>query len=237
MKLFRFTDPSDSRFARAGRRGRWSEGEGLCGVCGASQETRRQPLVIEWEPGSDLVGDFVWPGLDDDVALTRAAFEVLAAKFSGFEAGPVEMIEPSRSPRRSGSSSGYSPTVRLPYEGPELVELWVTARARFEPAKSHARRISHCETCGAEAFEVDGVERVDVSWDSDERVLRRTRVPALAGRGLHIDRGQLNGASVFRVLEFPAWLFCTEAVRDAVCTAALSNVAFLEMGSVSSGRA
>ena len=62
MKLWRFADPFDYHFARAGRvGGTWQEGE---------YRFRRKAIVIEWEPDSDVVGDFTWPGLDTDVVVT-----------------------------------------------------------------------------------------------------------------------------------------------------------------------
>ena len=73
LKLWRFSDPDDDRFARASRRGTWDHGH------------RVSPLVIEWEPDSDVVGDFVWPGLDSDIVVTEKVYKALASRFSGFE--------------------------------------------------------------------------------------------------------------------------------------------------------
>ena len=96
MKFYRLAHTSRHAFARAGRRGTWypNPGKGLCPECGRSKQERVKPLIVEWEPGSDLIADFTWPGLLDDLMVTervRQCFE--KCRFKGFEFGPVEMVQ------------------------------------------------------------------------------------------------------------------------------------------------
>jgi hypothetical protein len=121
MKLWRIGEPypGDDSFAAAIRRGAWTSSEdGVCPVCMASRQRRTKPLIIEWEPGSERVGDFLWPGVSENVAVASRVLEDLQSRFSGFEAGPVEMVEEAE--------AGGQKRVSLPYGGPPLAELWVT---------------------------------------------------------------------------------------------------------------
>jgi hypothetical protein len=77
MKFWRFSDPSDYRYARAVRHGgTWQEGEPW---------RRAKPLAIVWLPDSDVVGDFTWPGLDTDIVITdRVGIALKQAVVTGF---------------------------------------------------------------------------------------------------------------------------------------------------------
>ena len=144
MRIWRFTDPSDYRFAEGGRRGSWTQpSEGLCPECTASPEERTRPLILAWLPGSDTVGDFVWPGFDSEVVVTDDVLGALQSRFHGFEPGPVEMVEEKGvRARKRGDRQ-----VRLPYHGPRLHELWVTAWAHLDPGRSSVELERRCGTC------------------------------------------------------------------------------------------
>lgn len=89
MNLWRFTDPFDHRFAQASRVGGvWQEGE---------YRERMRPLVVEWEPGSDLVGDFTWPGLDTDIVVSdRVGRALINCHIKGFELRHIEAVRSCR---------------------------------------------------------------------------------------------------------------------------------------------
>lgn len=221
--LWRFSDPVDHRFAAAGRRGSWTKSEGVCPECGDSRQLRVQPLIMVWEPGSDLVGDFVWPL--NTVVVTDQVLQVLQEHFSGFEAGPVEMIEDTgKRPKRG------KPQVRLPYEGPPLHELWVTASVHLDRERSNVEFERQCGTCGREFWNVFGVERWDSHFDRDCGHLVRTKTERLPNQGIFVSDADLQGADIFRVAELPAWVFCTDAVRQLIEKEGFSNCSFLEMG-------
>lgn len=222
-KIWRFSDPLDGRFASAGRRGAWTEAqpEGVCPSCGSSQQVRAQPLLMTWEPGPDVVGDFTWPGFDSEIAATSRALAALEG-FSGFEAGPVEIVD-DEAPNASGRS-------RPNLTGNSLKELLVTAIVGMDRERSSAELEHQCRICSRERWIISGVERWDSHFDPDTKRLDRVRSNRLPGAGIYVSHAELSGAGVFRVSEFPAWVFCIDSVRDAVAEHVVSNVSFLEMG-------
>lgn len=220
----------DREFATAGRRGSWEPSRnerGVCSECSASQQRRAKPLMMLWEAGSDVVGDFVWPGFDSEVVVTDRVFRLLHESFEGFETGPVEIVEDEDAPRANQRDKRR---VRLPDDGRDLRELWVTAWVHLDRDRSSVELERRCGTCAAEFWEVYGVERWDSHFDRENRQLVRTKTERLPDAGIFIKEADLGPASIFRVHEFPAWVFCTDRVRELVEEEGLANVAFLEMG-------
>lgn len=179
--------------------------------------------MIAWEPGSDKIGDFTWPGFDSEVVVTDAVIDELRP-FSGFESGAVEVVEDVDSSKKRGTC------VDLPYSRPRVHELWVTASVNLDRDRSAAELEHACPTCAAERWELYGVERWDSHFDHDMKQLVRMRTERLPDAGVFVRETQLGGVDVFRVREFPAWVFCTDSVREVVRKASFSNVSFLEMG-------
>jgi hypothetical protein len=216
MRIWQFSDPHDHRFARATRRGTW-EGK---------PSRRVQPLVVEWEPDSNLVGDFTWPGFGSDIMITdRVGEALLAAAVSGFELGPVVMQENSeRAKRRS-----KKPRVQLPYRGSQLWDLWVTAWANIDLDRSTVRTVSRAD--GSEYFEVSGVERLETTWDQQRMELVERRHSRVEGHGLFV--ASVRG--IVRVQEFPGCILCTDDVKRLIEEHGFTNVSFLEMGDVLDG--
>jgi hypothetical protein len=226
MEIWRFTSPRDDKYASAGRRGSWTEARisGPCPECSSAPQERTQPLILVWEPGSDLVGDFVWPGFGSEVVAAEHVFAAFESRFAGFERGPIEMSE------EPDLAHGRAPQVRLPYEGPALYELWTTTWSSADMDRSTIRLDRRCETCGTEFWEVDGVERWDSVFDAATRQIVRTRVERDPQSGIYLRRDELEGADIFRVAQVPGWVFCTDPVRDLVREQGFTNVDFLEMG-------
>lgn len=235
VKIWQLTEPEDSPFAEAGRRGTWGEVEGkpaVCPECTGTNDIRIQPLLIEWEPGSSVVGDFSWPGLSDDVAVTEQVANALEAQFRGFERGPVEMVQDPRLKRPSRITKRTKPRVWLPYDGPPLCDLWVTKWVGMDRERSSARLKRKCRTCGEEYFDLEGVEKREGYWDQRRLKHFRILVPRQAGKGLYIRKRELSGADIFRVIEFPSPVFCTDRVKHFIQDHEFTNITFLEMGEV-----
>jgi hypothetical protein len=214
MKLWRFTGPNDFRYARAGRQGgTWQEAEPW---------RRERPLVIEWLPGSDLIGDFTWPGLDTDIVVTdRVGTAMKEAGVTGLELAPVEMVETSKQSKRMSRKK----QVKLPYTGPQLWDLQVTERAQLDQKRS---TITVKQDGAEERFEVTGVERRGAVWDRQRMELMKVWHPRMEGQGLFV----WTRTGIFRVPEFPAWVFCTDGVKKLIEEHRFTNVSFLEMGDV-----
>lgn len=228
MRVFRLADPKDYRFARASRIGTWAPLDACeCPQCGNSRQRRVPPLVIEWEPGSDVVGDFTWPGFDDEVVISGSVVNCLST-FRGFEAKPMEMHQNPELSSREGA-----PRVWLPYEGEALSDLWVTAWASLDLERTTATCSEKCNDCGYEVWDLQGHERREFVFDVNKMSLVERHSDRLPGAGLFALRASLHGADIFRIREFPAWIFITERVKILIDQQSFSNVAFLEMGKLS----
>ncbi|MEM8706262.1 MAG: hypothetical protein AAGE98_07385 [Actinomycetota bacterium] len=177
-------------------------------------------MQIAWEPGSDAIGDVTWPGFDDTAVVTDAVLAVLDA-FGGFDRGPVEFVD--------NPSSRRGARVAFPYEGPSLTELWVTATVGLDRDRSSTELEHACSACGAERWELFGAERWDNYWDPETKTLVRRKSQRLPRSGVFVSSGEIT-TGIFRVEEFPAWIFCTDQVRIALEDGGFSNIAFLEMG-------
>lgn len=221
------TDPVDRRFASAARLGAWSAGVGVCPECRNSSQQRIRPLILEWEPGSDLVGDFTWPGFGSDIAMTDRVLTALRC-FHGFEPGAVEMLQDSALKEPRGSRA--QPRVWLPYHGPPLHDLSVTSRVHVDLQKSSVRLVRDCGTCSRRQYAAEGIESSKTRWDKERRAPVKAHTARKPGCGIYVSDEALEGAAIFRTYEFPAWVLCTDPVKSLIEEAGLTNVAFLEMG-------
>ncbi len=215
MKIWRFSDPGDSRFAQAGRHGgTWQPGEPW---------RRMKPPAIEWEPGSEPIGDFTWPGLDTEIVVTDRVRDALKhSKATGVEFGEIEIFQTPANAMRALSERKV-----FPGRDSRLWDLWVTAWARLDRERSTL--LPHRGNAGGEeSFEVDGVERRVSSWDPAQRILVKARQPRIGGKGLFV----YTDSDVFRIAEVPAWIFCKDNIKKVVEKWAFTNVSFLEMGDV-----
>ena len=210
MKVWRFTDPCDDRFARVSRvGGMWQEGEYF---------ERRNPIIIEWEPGSDTMGDFSWPGLATEILITGCVGQVLSsAQTQGFELRPVKTEAVAHRSRK--------PIVSPPYPT-GLFDLWVTNWTSIDLERSTA--IGTPGNGGIVNYEVSGVQRIEKVWDGEAMELVTHIHPRVDGHGLYVP----SVRGVFRIKQFPAWVFCTDNVKCLIEEHGFTNTAFLEMGDV-----
>ena len=227
MKLWRIGDPLDYRYAQAGFLGTRTPGR-LCPGCTASSEGRARPLIFEWEPGSKVVGDFVWAAISY-VAAQATVFEVLSQRFSGFEGGPVHIVEAPKISKRPEKYRKHR--IVLPYEGPELIELWVTESVEMDMERSTVEVEKTCSDCGRVFYRIDGVERSTFHFNKENYEYRKFRIPRTPGAGIFIRSGQLNGNDVFKVPGI-GWTFCTDRFKRFVNEQQFTNISFWEMGDI-----
>lgn len=213
MRVFRFQNPLDTRFAQAGRLGTWypEPASKVCPECGASRQRRVPPLVIEWLPGSDVIGDFAWPG--GEVVVRQRVREVFEKSFYGFGLRAVEVRE----------------SINVE---PPMYELWATTQVPADSERSAIYLSKVCSTCGIEFYEVAGTEVRKRQWDTTKKQLVEVHTPLEEGKGIYVRREDLQGADSFHLREFPQWIFCTEPVKALVEAEQFTNVSFLEMGVV-----
>jgi len=234
MRVWRLSKPIDTRFASASRLGTWEPkaNTSVCPEGTATRQKRVSPLIIEWDPGSDIIGDFVWPGFDDELVVTEQVFKSLSSCFRGFKQRTVAMYQNPKLNRPKRVNKRTRPRVWLPYQGPVLHDLWVASWAHVDLTSSSVRQIKKCSQCGYEAFEVDGIEKRSSRWDKARRESIKIHQRRMPGKGLFIAEGDLEGADLFRVHEFPGWILCTDRLRKFICHQGFSNIEFLDVGDV-----
>jgi hypothetical protein len=183
--------------------------------------------VIEWQPGSALIGDFTWPA--GEVVITDRVLKALQQHFKSFEVGPVEMVQNPKLKKPVRPSRRTQPRVWLPYEGPPLYDLTVTSWVNFDDERSSAFLVRRCNVCGRERWTVDGVEKTELHWDKDRANYVRTHYPRQAGRGLFVREADLSGQDIFGI-DRRGGLHCTAKVKDFIESEGFTNVAFEEIG-------
>jgi hypothetical protein len=211
MKVFHFHGVFDYRFAQAGRRGTWHPpNTEVCPECGSSPQQRVPPLILEWEPGSEVVGDFAWLGADDEVVVSQRVGEALSERFRGFELKAIEFWQDPKLRRPQRNTKRTKPRIWLPYEGPPLWDLWVTAWCHLDIQRSGMSLEKVCSTCGEHIYKAPTFER----------------------RHLIVDPTSWDGSDIFHIYEYPRWIFCVERVKEFVEQAGFTNVGFLEDGEI-----
>lgn len=231
MQIFSLEEiPRDHTYAEAGVRGTWSEGS-LCPECKGSTRRRIQPLVIEWEPDSDVLGDFTW-GTPWSFAIVEHAMKALLAEFRGFEPGPVEMFQEPKLRRPTRITKRTKPRIWLPYEGPPLYDFWITARVHADMERSSIRLKKKCSTCGVETYSVTGLEERKGDWDLEAGTFLDVDRPRIEGQGIFVRQADLGGAEIFRLHELPGFILCTQRLKDFIEERRFTNVTFREVGDV-----
>lgn len=220
MRLWRFREPSDSNFARASRLGTWvKRGD-------PPRSVRVKPLIIQWEPGATLVGDFTWPGTGDYIVKRSVGEELISVGFGGFELGPVEMIPncdfQDRKPRTM---------IQLPYDGPEIADLFVTKYVSLDRQYSSIRVKGYEH--GGPVFDLEGIERMEVGeWHRDTGALDEIHVPRTKNMGAFVDAKRLDGCDIFKITELNGWVICTDRVRDFIVSKNYTNITLFEVGEI-----
>jgi hypothetical protein len=208
-QIYQFShDVFDETYARASRLGTWfPEDAELCKECTADSSTRVRPLIIEWEPGSDMIGDFTWPGHLDDIIISQRVRESLEGRFSGFEFGPIRMNEDPKLKKSSSAKGRKKPRVSLPYQGPPLWDLWVTSWCHFDLSASGMVLERECQTCHTKTFK-----------------------PLAEDQVLIVDIRTWDGSQIFKTYECPACVFCLDEVKVKIERNEFSNVSFSRRG-------
>lgn len=217
MKIWLLKSPHDPKFAYA---------TGVGASWDPKGHTRLQPLIIEWEPGSTLIGDFnvCGPGI---FVKRDVADELLRLGVRGFEPGPVLVRENSERSKRRAKNR-----VPFPYQGPALAELWITKWVHMDPERTtyEEKRLSD----GTVDRRLIGFERDEVTWARTAKGPERTarHIPREPGKGLYVKKKELAGCQLFKVHEFPGVVNCTDEFKDLVESKGYSNIVFSERGEV-----
>lgn len=165
-------------------------------------------LIMEWEPGSDEIGDFTWPGLNTDIVVVdkvKCSFEI---RFKNLSFGLVEFFQNPKRKRAVKVTSLKKSRVWLPYSGPLLWDVLLNHWCHLDHIQSEVSIVKKCLTCEKTIYKTP-------RWDQ---------------RHLVLDPVSWNGEDIFRVYEYSGVIFYTEQVKKYVENAGILNVRFLEDG-------
>jgi len=195
-------------YATATIRGTYIQ-EARCRVCKLAARKRVPPLIIEWEKGSDVIGDFTWPGGLEEVVLRESVRDALMSNHpSGVRFDQVEMIQKDglKIPRKPAKMKNR---VWLPYLGPPLWSLDVTSWCRLDIEKSKRSIVIECTEC-----------------ERSRMVVHDSTAP------LVIKTGTWDGSEFFKIREFGNLVFAVARVSRLISESGFSNVEMKLRGSI-----
>jgi hypothetical protein len=131
-------DPDAASFAGFSHLGTW-EGR-ACDVCNRAFFRLVLPLLIEWDIGSDRIGDFSWCGYT--CLVTEHARNIIESIGCDADFRAVTICPPSGKIRKNSKRVPY------PYGGPEL--YWFVPRCRVvvDPDECGLQALPPCSACG-----------------------------------------------------------------------------------------
>jgi hypothetical protein len=164
-QFYRFDTPSKpAAFARFAALGSWKSAE-ICKTCGQHGSEYAEPLLVEWEPGTDVIGDFSWGG---SACIVKDSVKDFLNQH-GFNTSFSTAIEYQKF-KWTERLGGRHKRVKYPYEGPNLSWLRAIDRVEIDIEKSNIDRQPDCRTCGRLRIQVrrDGLHINDKSWNGEK---------------------------------------------------------------------
>jgi hypothetical protein len=228
MKIWVFSDPANyENYARATRYDMWSN-------LHVDHNGNVEPLIMEWEPDSNCVGDFTWPALDKDIVVTENTGKALLQRFKGIVLGPVEMIQNIQPEIIEKEKKKGIKRIILPYTGPKLYNMYVSNWVDIDFEKSSYS--IELDDNGNEIYNIEGIERIEAKYDRLEKKITKQRINRDQSKGIFINYVDLSGVEIFRINQAPASVFCTDNVKVFIEARNYSNVQFLEVGDMLEGQ-
>jgi len=130
---------STARFAHFSVTGTWVYRREPCKTCGYYWQETVAPLLVQWEPSSEMIGDFSWDGPFGYVFVVKSGVaEMLHSMHLECRFLPVDYVKPDR--KRS--------TVPFPYDGPTLLWGQCTETVNVDMKASQVNVESSCSECG-----------------------------------------------------------------------------------------
>jgi hypothetical protein len=160
VNIYLLDDPArPAEFARFSSVGSWSD-DRVCNVCGEPAARLIEPLQIEWDEGTDRIGDFSWGGYH--CVVLDAVRSFLESQAFDVTFGNVVVMQSTERATR--------PRVQFPYRGPELSWLIPMARLKLDEERSGVRLLSDCSACGQRrhSFKRDGLVLPKASWKGEK---------------------------------------------------------------------
>ena len=194
MNLYKLDEYRPYLYKRAIRRGTWVSEE--------NHEKRVPPLLIEWLPGSDLLGDFVWPGFGGDVMVKKDVGIELEKYFSGFSLKPVLLEQTSK-------------------EVSEYSDVWVKYLVNYDFNRTTIINDGLFIKEEGEHYK----KSKNILGQIKEKCIAREKT-----KGLFISRNYFNDPSFFKLVDHPSWIFCTEEVKVFLDQKKYTNIRCVEVG-------
>jgi hypothetical protein len=142
MNVYLLDDPATPDvFARFSALGTWSDGQ-ICKRCGTCTSRLVAPLRIEWDPGSDRLGDFSWGGYA--CVVPEAVKTLLIADGFECEFSRAEVLKPVQRTKKK--------RISFPYDGPPLFWLTPTKKLHADEPRSRIMFESDCVECGQKRY-------------------------------------------------------------------------------------
>lgn len=150
-------------FAHFSALGTWVGSDGLCDHCQNHSKNYAEPLLVQWEPSTDVIGDFSWDGPWGYVFVaTQPVVEFFQQH--GFECNflGVEYVEPEVSKRYKG--------VPYPYAGPRLFWGRCETFVDLDLAASGVEVTEACPLCGVRdyTFKYEGIVIPRSNWQGEK---------------------------------------------------------------------
>jgi hypothetical protein len=138
--------------------GTWSSAREPCNACGWHWQEIVPPLLVQWEPSTQLTGDFSWDGpFGYTFAVKDHVAEALSPKNFECRFLPVDYVKPTR--QRN--------TVPFPYKGPRLLWGECSATVELDMKATGVELLSSCSECGDRryTFRSDGIVVRRRNWN------------------------------------------------------------------------
>lgn len=164
MKFYLLDDPQiPAKYAMFSHLGTWSSNYKHCKFCGLHSQKLIEPLLVEWEPGTDVIGDFSWCGY------TMIVRDQVKQFFDDQELnclyGKIKYVPPTgkKRPKR----------VPFPYTGPRLYWAICQNRILLNEKLSGVDLEIDCKVCGQKkyTFRQKGIVINKVNWKGEKMFL------------------------------------------------------------------
>ncbi len=179
-----------AHFAHYSIVGTWTYLRDPCKKCNYYWQRIVAPLLIQWEPSTEVIGDFSWDGpFGTKFVVTERVVDKM--NLMGFDClfSEVQYVRPDR--KRN--------VVPFPYAGPRLRWCQPTAMVSLDMERSVVAVVSHCLECGdvRYTFRDNGIVIRKQEWKQKDIFRIATNGPDLAfvteeGRRLIEEAGLTN---------------------------------------------
>lgn len=230
MKIYAIRNPLNDRFARVHPAANLQDPRS-CSLCGRILSIGPKP-VIEWEPGSDVIGDFTWTILWDPIVTGQVRRFFEESRLTGVRFGEVDMVQSPRIKKPGKTTRRSQPRVYLPYEGPALFSTNIEHSAPIEEHSSTVVRTAHCSQCGLWGYDFIGVEHIEYGEWVPGTPIERKRVSRKPHHGVIVSQVHTGGLDFFRLGGPHCGVVCTERARLSILESCLTNIDLFEMGDV-----